>query len=338
MFVHEGHVIADAWYFVDETTDTCHMFYISWPIEEDGSKTPFVGHAITNDLFSWERLPPVLHQGPPGSWDDLRLCTGSIIKRDGRYWMAYSATSTNDSSLETIWAQHRIQRIGMAVSDDLLAWKKLAGNPTLESSSPYYEYMGTGQRKMVHWRDPYLFDDGHQVYQFISARSVLGEVEARGTVAIAVGTDMRNWAVLPPIEHDHISDEMECPQIYQIGSRWYLVFVTPGRSLTTSFARRFGKDVPQYTNYSMVSDHPLGPFRIHGTGQIVNHPIDTFFYAAQLVHFKNEWHLFATVHNEHISDPVPVYGDETGVHAINSPTIGAPLRGESISIDHSGKM
>ena len=79
MFVHEGHVIADAWYFVDETTDTCHMFYISWPIEEDGSKTPFVGHAITNDLFSWERLPPVLHQGPPGSWDDLRLCTGSII-------------------------------------------------------------------------------------------------------------------------------------------------------------------------------------------------------------------------------------------------------------------
>ena len=149
---------------------------------------------------------------------------------------------------------------------------------------------------------------------------------------------MRNWEVLPPIEHDHISDEMECPQIYQIGNRWYLVFVTPGRSLTTSFAKRFGKGVPQYTNYSMVSDHPLGPFRIHGTGQIVNHPIDTFFYAAQLVHFKNEWYLFATVHNEHISDPIPVYGDETGVHAINSPTIGAPFRGESISIDHSGKI
>ena len=38
-----------------------------------------------------------------------------LIRRDGRYWLAYAATNTSDSSTEEPF---RVQRAGMAVSDD----------------------------------------------------------------------------------------------------------------------------------------------------------------------------------------------------------------------------
>ena len=315
MYTYENHMMHDAWYFVDDPTDTVHMFHLAEPL--DGGPS-FVGHAISNDLVTWERLPTALHIGTPGSWDDLRLCTGSVIERHGLYWMANSATSLNDSTLDE---QYRVQRAGMAVSDDLAKWTKLPENPVTEAVAPYYEGMGTGRRKMHHWRDPFLFDYGEAVYQLVCARRDQGPTGERGAVALARSTDMRAWETLPPLEHDRISDEMEVPQLYRIGERWYLVFCTLGRFLTPDHAQRFGDRPPERSNFSMVADNPFGPFRVHGTGQIIEHDPDEVFYAAQLVEFKGEWHLLATAKDdrgERISDPVPVYADETGIHAVTS--------------------
>ena len=59
-------------------------------------------------------------------WDDLLLGTGSVMRREGRYWAAYSASSTTDSSFEE---RYRVQRVGIAVSEDLISWEKLPENP-----------------------------------------------------------------------------------------------------------------------------------------------------------------------------------------------------------------
>ena len=313
MYIHEGHHMSDAWYFVDESADAVHMYYLAQPIN-DGP--PFVGHAVSRDLVSWQRLPPALRTGPPGSWDDLRVCTGSVMERGGQYWMAYSATGTTDSTLDE---QHRVQRIGMAVSDDLATWRKLPENPVLQSGTDAYERMGSGQRKMVHWRDPFLLEHGGAVYQFIVARRTEGDPATRGTVALARSTDMRSWDILPPVEHERVADEMEVPQVYEIEGHWYLTFVTLGRFLSAHHAERFGGHVPERSNFSMVGDSPFGPFQIHGTGQIVDHPPDSYFYAAQLVRHRGGWYLLATVHDEaseRISDPVRVYADGTGIHEL----------------------
>ncbi len=313
MFTHEGHRMGDAWYFVDAKTDTVHMFYLADPL--DGGRD-FAGHAISQDLVNWKRLEPAIETGPPGAWDDLRICTGSTIERDGRYWMAYSATSLNDSSWEEI---HRVQRVGMAVSDDLVNWTKLPENPVSEAEPPHYEEMGTGQRPMVHWRDPFLLDLGDSIYQYICARGTEGDPKQRGAVAVSRSTDLRTWEILPPLDHDRMTEEMEVPQLYHIEGSWYLVFVTLSAFLTSEFASRFGDRLPLRTNYSMVADEPFGPFRIHGTGQIVDHPLDQIFYAAQLVELRGHWYLVATVRDEdgsRISDPVPVHADETGIHEL----------------------
>ncbi len=312
MYIHEGYFLGDAWYYVDVDTDAVHMFYLAWP---DGDRGRIiVGHAVSQDLVQWEPLPPALQPGPAGSWDDLTLCTGSTIKREGRYWMAYAATSRTDSSEEEPF---RVQRTGMAVSDDLIAWHRLPENPQTQSGPPHYEGIGSGERKMAHWRDPFLFDYEGSVYQFVCARRSDGEVAARGTVALTKSSEMRHWEILAPLEHDRIADEMEVPQVYQINGRWYLVFCTLGRFLAPGFRDRFKGPIPERSNFAMVGSSPFGPFHIHGTGQIVQHPPDAIFYAAQLVCFRRKWYLLATAEDEvsrRISDPLPVYGDETGVH------------------------
>ncbi len=47
-----------------------------------------------------------------------------------------------------------------------------------------------------------------------------------GTVGVAESRDMRRWTILPPLEHDRMPEEMEVPQVYGIGGRYYLVFCT----------------------------------------------------------------------------------------------------------------
>ena len=49
MFLHDGHAIGDAWYFVDNSTDTVHMFNLDWQVEEDARQNTFVGHETSKD-------------------------------------------------------------------------------------------------------------------------------------------------------------------------------------------------------------------------------------------------------------------------------------------------
>ena len=312
MYVHEGYGIGDAWYFTDEDAGIVHMFYLTGALNKGGPRG--IGHAVSRDLFNWETLPLASRPGPPGSWDDFSMLTGSVIKYRGRYWMSYGATSTVGNPPGR-W----VQRAGMAVSDDLVTWQKLPECPLSQAGSPYYEQKSTGQRENYqHWRDQFLFVKDDVVYEFICARRTDGDVATRGTVAVARSTDMRSWEVLPPIEHDRVAEEMEIPQVYRINGRWYLLFTTLGRLLSPEFASRFQGEVPEQVNLCMVGDSPFGPFHIHGTGRTENHAPDAYFMAAQLAQLHGDWYLLATIHDEvskRISDPVPVYADETGVHA-----------------------
>ena len=69
----------------------------------------------------------------------------------------------------------------------------------------------------------------------------------------------------------------------------------------------------------MVGDSPFGPFRLHGTGEIMPTATSSSRYASQLVHFEGEWFLLSTVRDHvgqtAVSDPIPVVADETGIHA-----------------------
>ena len=86
--------------------------------------------------------------------------------------------------------------------------------------------------------------------------------------------------------------------------------------LSPAFMRRFPGHRFRRGDYSMVGSSPLGPFRIHGTGEIFAGS-RAAPYASQLVNFRGAWFLLGTEHAEggaRISDPYPVTADQTGVH------------------------
>lgn len=78
--------------------------------------------AQSSDLLVWTNLQdePVLTPGP-GKYDRYKIALNQIIKHDGRYYAYYHGSGTAEPP--------RLWTTCVAVSDDLLHWKKYAGNP-----------------------------------------------------------------------------------------------------------------------------------------------------------------------------------------------------------------
>ena len=303
-----GQQIGDAWYFAAD--DAIHAFFLTMPVARRVGWD--IGHAASRDLIHWDYLGLALTRGPAGAWDERNLATGGVIKREGRYWMAYTGHKEEDSF---------VQRVGMAVSDDLVDWEKLAENPTSEANPDHYEIVSTGQRTLTHWRDPFLLDTSDIVYQYVCARRRDGDETERGSIGVARSTDMVHWETLPPVEHDRMTEEMEVPQVYPIDGRYYLVFCTHDFWLAPSFKNRFPGYPFRSTDYAMVGDSPLGPFHIHDTGEIMPEAPPRPLYASQLVSLQDEWFLLGTTreadNTTRISDPWRVVADVRGIHVVD---------------------
>ena len=130
MFCVDGLFIGDPWFYVDG--NVAHMWFLCMP-EAMGRDQRWqhwdIGHAVSRDLHNWEYRGLALERGWGDAWDSQKLATGSVIKHDGKYWMAYTGHRRQ-------WLN--IQRAGMAWSTDLESWHKYEGNPVTEASLPWY--------------------------------------------------------------------------------------------------------------------------------------------------------------------------------------------------------
>ena len=185
MFTLQEHRIGDAWYYVENKR--VHAFFLTNRLGQPSGLE--IGHAVSEDLRNWEYLGLALRLGPRGAWDDKNLATGSVIHRDGLFWMAFTGHRHESFFM---------QRVGMAFSEDLMHWEKRPENPTSQAHPNYYEITSTGQRTLSHWRDPFLFDTGDRVLQYVCARRTEGDETTRGTIGLAQSTDMVHWEALPP--------------------------------------------------------------------------------------------------------------------------------------------
>ncbi len=72
-------------------------------------------------------------------------------------------------------------------------------------------------------------------------------------------------------------------------------------------------------------DSSLGPFHVHGAGEIMPEAPPVWWYASQLVRHGGEWSLLGAVRDDAgrtaVSDPMPVVADETGIHAAVHPVM-----------------
>lgn len=193
--------------------DLYHLFHLVLPNHD------YIAHAISSDGFLWKRVKNSLFIGDPGSWDDDMLWTmhtspdphGSFSWR-----MFYTGISRKEMG--------RLQRIGIARSDDLYEWKKEEGKDVpLMIDGPHYEEALCEGRNWVSCRDPFFFHENEKRLLLISARVPHGPVVRRGCVGIAQETSPNKFEWLPPLFYPRLYDDIEVPSLYKINGRYYLI-------------------------------------------------------------------------------------------------------------------
>ena len=98
---------------------TYHMYYAA--VHPDGLTR--IHLATSTDLHSWTDHPgnPVLDVGEQ-DWESHRVTYPFVIREAGKYHMCYTGMS-----------RRLPYRIGMAVSDDLVHWRRYGGNPVIDA-------------------------------------------------------------------------------------------------------------------------------------------------------------------------------------------------------------
>ena len=226
-----------------------HLFHLVLPNHD------FIAHAVSTDGINWRRVNNAIFIGDPGSWDDLMLWTMHVSPdpgHEGQWRMFYTGLSRRD--------QGNIQRIGLAVSDDLFHWRKAAvtwkdsrgpadpelvkqarqqsaslhvpdRNAPLDASScfplepdpTYYESRLDEGRHWISFRDPYYYHDGHTGWLLVAARVKEGPIVRRGCVAIFEEVAPNKFEARPPLHHPRLYDDIEVPNLLRLGSDNYLI-------------------------------------------------------------------------------------------------------------------
>jgi len=101
--------IGDVDIFIDDD-GTYHLFHLIIPNHD------YIAHAVSKDCITWERAKNALFVGDPGDWDDDMLWTMHVSKCSEGYEMFYTGLQLKDRG--------KVQKIGRAVSKDLMVWNK----------------------------------------------------------------------------------------------------------------------------------------------------------------------------------------------------------------------
>lgn len=225
-----------------------HLFHLVLPNHD------FIAHAISDNALNWRRVDNAIFIGHPGSWDDLMLWTMHVSPNpDGTGWrMFYTGISRRDQGLK--------QRIGLALSDDLYTWRKVAVNwqdnrgasdpllvkqaraklprgiadciqsPNdsqscfpLEPDPEFYEADVNGDRHWISFRDPYYFHDEDRGWLLASARTNHGPLVRRGCVAVMEEVAPNQFSTRRPLHAPQLYDDIEVPNLLKLDGEYYLI-------------------------------------------------------------------------------------------------------------------
>ena len=264
----KGMLLWDSWFI--KKGNEYHLFHLQALPSKDPEKrhnnNVSIGHAVSTDLINWTEFATALKPGSTDSWDNLALWTGSVIEKDEKYYMFYTGRNKNP---DVKW----IQKIGLAISDDLINWEKHEDNPILEADNEIYEM--SNERNAIGmvgaWRDPYVFQDPitKKYYMIIAARKKGNATEYNGCIAIAESDDLLNWNLFPPLIAPGVYDEMEVPQMIIHNGIYYLFFSTHATNYNPDYAKKVGTFGGRHCYYS---EKLFGEYKpVNKNGSVYNH-------------------------------------------------------------------
>jgi beta-fructofuranosidase len=293
-----------------------HIFYLQAPRSLEKQELRHwnvsIGHAISQDLRTWQTLPDALWPSPNSAWDDYTTWTGSIIQHRGLWHLFYTGGSRDERGL--------VQRIGLATSTDLLRWEKHPDNPLIVADPRWYELLDLNLWQDQAWRDPWVFQhpEAGDFHAFITARVHHGPADGRGVIAHARSSDLIQWEVLPPVTEPGDFGHLEVPQWVEIRGRYYLLFSTQASVHSTLRCQQTGLRPVTGTHYLSAED-PLGPFRFSTDEFLAGDQIGSLYAGKSVQRPDGDWVFLAcrqfapdgTFIGE-LSGPLPLTVDHAG--------------------------
>lgn len=192
------------------------LFYLhNWRVP----KTPEQEHGWyllgTQDFVQYQEYGPCKIPGG----------TGSVIEVDGVYHLFYC-----------IFPEGR-QIVCHATSNDLRHWNK---HPE-EDFGADPEYYAPED-----WRDPFVFwNEAAGEYWMLLAARTRSSHSRGGCVGLCVSRDLKHWQARPPVYAPNLYlSALECPDLFQIGDWWYLIYSTYNDRFVTHYRMSRSVDGP----------------------------------------------------------------------------------------------
>jgi beta-fructofuranosidase len=287
-----------------------HLFFLQAPRAlGDPDKRHWnvsIGHAVSTDLRAWDVLPDALAPTTTDAWDDYTTWTGSVIRHDDRWWMFYTGTSRRENG--------KVQRIGLATSDDLTHWRRHGTEPLIEADPRWYEQLDPVTWPELAWRDPWVFPDPDtgRFHVMVTARARTGAPATRGVIGHATSPDLTAWTVGPPVTAPGVFGHLEIPQVQHAHGAWRLLFSAPPATDSTRLSTVEG-------THLLSADRPDGPYH-WATHQILDADSTGSHYGGRLVPHGDGWQLLTWLgtgadgeFRGEIADPVPVRAAGAGL-------------------------
>lgn len=216
------HWVWDSWYTMDDD-GRHHVFFLrasrALLDPERRHRRASIGHAVSTDLRSWDLVADALVAADGPAWDDLATWTGSVVRGpDGRWYLFYTGVTDAGDRV--------VQRIGLAVSDDLHTWHRYGTKPLLGPDPAWYEDRGSADWAGEAWRDPWVFPDpaGDGWHMLLTAHAGRGQALDRGVIGHAYSADLLNWEVRPPVTQPAGFGHLEVPQVAVVDGQPLLLF------------------------------------------------------------------------------------------------------------------
>lgn len=259
--------LPDAWvwdFWVVDDGERYHLFFLyasrALPEVDMRHRRASVGHAVSTDLMSWDRVVDTLVRSDPPAFDDVATWTGSVVRGDDGTWFMFY-TGITAPLPET---SH--QSIGYATSPDLMTWTKQG--PLLEADPRWYEKYDPAKWHEEAFRDPWVFRDpaGQGWHMFITARGTKGSRNDRGVVGHATSPDLRQWTLGPPLSQPGDGfGQLEVMQTAVLDGQPLLLFSCMSGDMGESRARESTGGI-----WAAPAESVLGPFDLAHAQQLTD--------------------------------------------------------------------
>jgi beta-fructofuranosidase len=191
---------------------TYHLFYIrgrDW------------WHISTRDLVTCEEHGVAIANGGDAA-QDAYVYTGCVFGHEGLFHIFYTGHNPEP-------AKHGLpchQATLHATSEDLVHWHKDPDFRIIPDLSLYHPNA---------WRDPHVYrDPSTGTFRMVITAALPGGEPRKGCpevvpsrggcTALLLSDDLKTWRQLPPIYAPMLYDTHECPDLFQVGDWWYLIF------------------------------------------------------------------------------------------------------------------